>query len=810
MIRTIILLVFMCPFSLLSQIIYVDIDALGNNDGSSWENAYNDLAEALDNAQYGDSIWVAVGTYFPTADDNRHKHFTLKNGVRLFGGFVGTETQIAQRDWELYPTIMDGNIGDSEEATDNSYTVLYINVADSTTLVDGFTIRNGYADGVDSLATMCGGGVFLQAHFGVETLPIVKSCKIEYCYAEKIGGGLYIGAGIEGSFIAPKVLECIISENNAGTDGGGMCIGGYPKTRRVELINSVFNNNHVKAGNTLDPDGVALYITPTPWSVLDSTKQYLIKGCTFLQNDAGEANAGTITFESGNGKFSLVIDSCLFNENQVPEGEGSAFEFQQFGSDTTSSIIIRNTVFEDNYGGSRTVSIDAPRHDLLIENCRFSRNETDDGGSSLEVSGNTKIINCLFENNFQSSGSPGFCLGSGHPLDTTLLVNCTFVGNESYNPYFCFVINNFDEISGPMIVQNCIFQGSKFEPFNGGYFQYYFGAKPFVDNSIFDADLCNNPFDTFLTCGPNVLVDLPIFIDSTAGDFRLAPCSPGVNMGYNEAWPDYLLDTDLMGEARIQENIIDIGAYELPALALEIDSTTGFVCHGDTIGSIAFVAPLSACAPYSITVPDGSISQDLFYGPLSQGSYTYILEDALGRSDTTTVVFTEPDALSVTAQITDATNSQSNDGSIEITGINGGVPPYELIWSHGQTEPLITDLEPALYALTLIDSLGCELVEYFLVGVVNSVEEEERAVSYLLHPNPATHQINLVTSGFPGGEYSLMIYDLQGRTVYTEQGNRSAGEQHWQLRNMEDWPEGLYLLQLQTEQDAKTLKFLKR
>ena len=214
-----------------SGIYYVVKSAAPGGNGSSWANAFNDLQDALGKAWSGDEIWVAEGTYKPTDGSVRSISFELVKGVGIYGGFAGTETSRDQRNWSSHQTILSGDIGTIDDASDNSYHV--VKGAASNAVLDGFTITKGNANGSGDDGR--GGGMFIGVTLAV------NHCTFKNNNA-KYGGGMYIcfgspilknsiftgntttnlGGGIYNYWSAPIVENCTFSKNTAYYYGGGM------------------------------------------------------------------------------------------------------------------------------------------------------------------------------------------------------------------------------------------------------------------------------------------------------------------------------------------------------------------------------------------------------------------------------------------------------------------------------------------------------------------------------------------------------------------------------------------------------------
>lgn len=146
-----------------ANIIYVNDDAAGKNDGSNWIDAYTNLQAALRAARAGDQIWVAEGVYRPTEDDRRRTSFELVSGVAMYGGFCGDERVLDERDPKMRPTVLSGGIGDSSRRTDNSVHIVESVNTDDRTSLDGFVLSGAY----NSLSEFEGrGGRFMLKRAG--------------------------------------------------------------------------------------------------------------------------------------------------------------------------------------------------------------------------------------------------------------------------------------------------------------------------------------------------------------------------------------------------------------------------------------------------------------------------------------------------------------------------------------------------------------------------------------------------------------------------------------------------------------------
>jgi hypothetical protein len=261
------------------SVIYVDAGAsvVGADDGTSWADAYFHLQDALDDANSYSGvvtceIWVAEGVYYPDEDgDGDHANdvvsetFRLEyDGIRLYGGFDGTESVRDARNPETYVTVLSGDV-DGNDTTDahgvvtttarisgaNAYHVLWLDGVingpiTGDTVIDGFTITAGWASDVGS-GNSRGGGLYCDGlGSGGVCSPVLSNVTFSGNRAT-YGGGMYNYADTSG-VTSPELTNVTFSGNRATYGGGMYNQGGYGGTSSPVLTDVTFSGNRATYG----------------------------------------------------------------------------------------------------------------------------------------------------------------------------------------------------------------------------------------------------------------------------------------------------------------------------------------------------------------------------------------------------------------------------------------------------------------------------------------------------------------------------------------------------------------------------------
>ncbi len=226
---------------------YVDVDNIPGGDGSSWSLAFEDLQTAIDASVPGDEIWVRMGMYQPTtpAAGSSDSGYLLKDGVALYGGFNGTETQRQQRNAA-------SNITTLSAADANVLHVMEGVGIGPSAIIDGFTISDGTADdtGIGGVGG-AGGGMLL-----VGASPTVVDC-IFTNNSTRLGSGVYVQDG------NPVFVECTFESNvstRSGEGGGIYATATVPgQTYTLDVIDCQFRFNSVTQGHWATGNGGGIF-----------------------------------------------------------------------------------------------------------------------------------------------------------------------------------------------------------------------------------------------------------------------------------------------------------------------------------------------------------------------------------------------------------------------------------------------------------------------------------------------------------------------------------------------------------------------
>jgi len=434
--------------------IYVDANATGNNDGSSWADAFTNLQDGINAGTFSadKEVWVASGVYTPTTNvSSRTTAFTVNGDeVAIYGGFDGTETQLSERDWRANQTILSGDLlandnnailyNDSSRS-ENSYNVVRVNANNIT--IDGVVITGGNANNIAAGAPINqnrGAAIFKSGPFNNFTL---RNTSIHRNVSNREGNvGLIFDNGTN-----DVIIENCIFQNNLIRYSGG-----FQVSAQSNAIVNLYVYNSLFYENTTRDIQAAGGFSGSSFSAIanDATINAFIINNTFANNSDIATNSspndkGTIIFRRLNNTANNVINvemhNNIFYENYFTSGNVLA----------TSDIGLMNRASNLLNSMNFTHNITANEASLSARVTTLTTN--------TNVNSNPMFTDVMADDYRPVSGSPAVNVGDNsvvpaslvEDLDGTLRIQNTTVDIGAYEFGNLLSNNEFELLNQPKL-----------------------------------------------------------------------------------------------------------------------------------------------------------------------------------------------------------------------------------------------------------------------------------------------------------------------------------------------------------------------
>jgi len=282
------------------DIIFVNDDADGNGDGTSWQNAFTSLEDAVNlvNDCANESIiLVAEGDYSVSGQGDENDYISISDCARIYGGFPNPSTTFSpwwkDRDADVYSTVITGELGDIGNQEDNSNYLFRVEDNVSNLIFDGLLFKSS------NKAIQWDDKLFGNNSSCSLT---IKNCKFEnnYSTSEYIGGN-----SLDFKFSSTS-MSLVVEDSKF--------IGNYSKTKgAVYIANSQESSTFTFLRNDwLENESITL----GAGLALESSGHVKIEDCIFKSNISNSGSS--IYFKADNNVISnLEVNKTLFLDNNT-------------------------------------------------------------------------------------------------------------------------------------------------------------------------------------------------------------------------------------------------------------------------------------------------------------------------------------------------------------------------------------------------------------------------------------------------------------------------------------------------------------
>jgi len=367
------------------------------------------------------------------------------------------------------------------------------------------------------------------------------------------GGGVLTVKIENNAAAAVSIHNLTIKEGSAEESGGGLYIVHTATPYNVALAVDLSLYDIVAESNETAAfgSGIAIFESGTSGGMAITFSHCIVRDNTYIASSSGgPAGIAIDTLATGAGMADTFIDSCLIMDNSAFQDGGGLYINSGTGDTTlVNNLIVGNSVEEGDGGGV------------------YILNNALDGGD-INITNNT-ITGNTAEN--QNGGGIHIDLGANDPDPENTASSINIYNNIIYDNATPAGEENGKDMNITNLHDNEV--NIEYNDFN---------------DSI-PAGLLVNGDTTNVVIPDNNINDDPAFNDPATDDYSLADGSPAIDTGSNDApsIPDY----DIEGEARIQDDTVDMGAYEHPGTSGGGDSGGD---SGVTGGKGCFIASAAA------------------------------------------------------------------------------------------------------------------------------------------------------------------------------------------------------------------------
>ena len=402
-------------------------------------------------------------------------------------------------------------------------------------------------------AANAGDTVIVRAGVYNEGISFGKSGSVAGGYITLLGeSGAVIdgtGKGELGISIASRNYIKVIAMEVQNFKGSGTPIGISVEgsSGNLEIRNNKVHNIENANGNA---HGIAFYGTAqTPISdiLVDGNE---IKNCKLGQSESMVLNGNVTNFTVSN---NIVHDNDNIGIDFIGfEGNGpSGFDQARNGMCVANHVYNISSAANPTYGGERSadgIYVDGGR-DIIIE-----RNVVDNCDIGIEIAsehGGMTTSNIIARNNFVSRSFQGNIMCGGYASNRGNAANIAIVNNTLYQAGDGAIVLQFNN-SGITIKNNICFSNQYLVQSGSN------NAGIVADNNLYFGGSASSPG---AWSDLHARYDNPLLVNPPA-DMHLQSTSPAKNAGVMLA-DSVVGSLDIDGQARVQENSIDIGADEL-------------------------------------------------------------------------------------------------------------------------------------------------------------------------------------------------------------------------------------------------------